>query len=39
MGDRWFEDALNDSRYIWLPVEFKENGDMEISFVSEWQLQ
>ena len=39
MGDRWFEDNLSDSRYIWLPVEFKENGDMEISFVSEWQLQ
>ena len=38
MGDRWFADALHDSRYIWLPIEFKENGDMEISFVSEWQL-
>lgn len=39
MGDRWFENDLSDSRYIWLPVEFKENGDMEISFVAEWQLQ
>ncbi len=39
MGDRWFSDKLNDSRYIWLPIVFKENGDMEISFVSDWRLQ
>ncbi|MCR4727705.1 MAG: glycoside hydrolase family 43 protein [Lachnospiraceae bacterium] len=39
MGDRWFADTLNDSRYIWLPIVFKENGDMEISFVSEWKLR
>ncbi|MCR5585336.1 MAG: glycoside hydrolase family 43 protein [Lachnospiraceae bacterium] len=39
MGDRWFADTLNDSRYIWLPIVFKENGDMEISFVSNWKLQ
>ncbi|MBR6359204.1 MAG: family 43 glycosylhydrolase [Lachnospiraceae bacterium] len=39
MGDRWFADTLNDSRYVWLPIVFKENGDMEISFVNEWTLQ
>ncbi len=39
MGDRWFSDKLNDSRYIWLPIEFKDNGDMEIRFVSEWSLK
>jgi hypothetical protein len=39
MGDRWFSDKLNDSRYLWLPVKFKENGDMELSFVAEWSLR
>ena len=39
MGDRWFSEKLNDSRYIWLPIVFKENGQMEISFVSEWSLK
>ncbi|MBP5153343.1 MAG: family 43 glycosylhydrolase [Lachnospiraceae bacterium] len=39
MGDRWFSDKLNDSRYLWLPVSFKENGDMELSFVAEWSLR
>jgi hypothetical protein len=39
MGDRWFADTLNDSRYIWLPIVFKDNGDMEISFVSNWKLR
>ncbi len=39
MGDRWFSDKLNDSRYIWLPVKFDESGNMSISFVSEWKLK
>ena len=39
MGDRWFADTLNDSRYIWLPVNFDDNGDMSISFVAEWKLK
>lgn len=37
MGDRWFADELSDSRYIWLPISFKEDGAMEISFVREWK--
>ena len=38
MGDRWFSEQLHDSRYIWLPLKFRENGDMELSFVNEWKL-
>lgn len=38
MGDRWNSDELNDSRYIWLPINFDENGRMSISFVDEWSL-
>ncbi len=36
MGDRWNSDELDDSRYVWLPVKFDEEGKMSISFVSEW---
>ena len=38
MGDRWNSDKLNDSRYIWLPVVFDENGNMSISYTEEWML-
>ncbi len=38
MGDRWNADNLTDSRYVWLPIDFDENGDMSFSFVSEWKL-
>lgn len=37
MGDRWNSDELNDSRYVWLPIEFDNEGKMSISFVSEWK--
>lgn len=39
MGDRWFANELSDSRYIWLPITFGEDGKMEISFVREWTLE
>ncbi len=39
MGDRWFSEKLNDSRYIWLPITFKEDGGMELSFTAEWELK
>lgn len=38
MGDRWFADELSDSRYVWLPISFGEDGRMEISFVREWKI-
>ncbi len=37
MGDRWNSDNLSDSRYIWLPVEFSEDGRMELRWVNEWK--
>ena len=39
MGDRWNEDDLSNSRYIWLPIEFDGQGGMSISFVDEWKLE
>lgn len=39
MGDRWFSDRLNDSRYLWLPLNFKDNGDMELTYTAEWTLE
>ncbi len=38
MGDRWNADDLTNSRYIWLPLEFAEDGSMSITYVDEWQL-
>lgn len=38
MGDRWFSNKLNDSRYLWLPIEFDESGKMTIKFVKEWAM-
>jgi hypothetical protein len=32
IADRWNKTNLRDSRYIWLPIQFKEN-----SFVVPWQ--
>lgn len=39
MGDRWNSDKLSDSRYIWLPVTFSENGEMELRWQEEWRYQ
>lgn len=38
MGDRWNANDLTNSRYIWLPLDFAEDGTMSITFVDEWQL-
>ena len=37
MGDRWKPDNLRDSRYIWLPIEWKE-GRMIIRWQDEWGI-
>lgn len=39
MGDRWNSDNLGDSRYIWLPVEFTEQGEMELRWRDEWKYE
>ncbi|MBP3568505.1 MAG: family 43 glycosylhydrolase, partial [Lachnospiraceae bacterium] len=38
MGDRWNSDDLANSRYIWLPISFDEEGHMSISYQEEWLL-
>ncbi len=35
-GDRWNEDELADSRYVWLPVEFEED-KLSISWEEVWE--
>lgn len=37
MGDRWNSDKLSDSRYIWLPITFSEDGEMELRWQNEWK--
>lgn len=39
MGDRWKSEELNDSRYIWLPVEFDDEGRMFIEWTDEFVLR
>ncbi len=39
MGDRWNSDNLGDSRYIWLPVLFDDEGKMSISWQDSWTLK
>lgn len=46
MGDRWSSSEvagtsgdLRDSRYVWLPVEFDQNGKMVLRYYDEWTLE
>jgi len=46
MGDRWSSPDvagttgdLRDSRYVWLPVEFDQNGNMMLKYYDEWTLE
>ncbi len=39
MGDRWNSEDLTNSRYIWLPVEFDEEGAMYLRYQEEWSLE
>ncbi|MGP4039867.1 FIMAH domain-containing protein [Gracilibacillus sp. D59] len=38
MGDRWNRNDLANSRYVWLPIEFGQNGELSIDWYNEWQL-
>ena len=38
MGDRWFSNNLRDSRYVWLPIEFDNEGYISIKKYSNWDL-
>jgi len=37
MADKWNPKDLRDSRYLWLPVQFK-NGEPYIDWMDEWKL-
>jgi hypothetical protein len=39
MGDRWFSSNLQDSRYIWLPVEISQTGTIKLQNRSNWTLE
>lgn len=39
MADRWKSDDLPDSRYIWLPIQFNDDGSISISFTKEWKYK
>ena len=38
MGDRWKPDDLEDSRYVWLPVEFPAEENLVLRRYSNWTL-
>lgn len=37
MADRWRPEELADSRYVWLPITFMEDG-IEIKWADRWDL-
>lgn len=39
MGDRWNAGDLSESRYVWLPVIFKEDGGIELKRYDNWKLE
>ncbi len=39
MGDRWNSEDLADSRYVWLPLTFTEDGRMVLEWQDEWRLK
>jgi hypothetical protein len=38
LGDRWTPENAIDGRYIWLPVQFNENGIPFLEWMNEWNL-
>lgn len=38
MADRWVPENAIDGRYIWLPIQFKENGAPFLEWMNEWDL-
>ena len=38
MGDRWTPENAIDGRYIWLPIQFNENGIPYLEWMNEWSL-
>ncbi|MBO1510692.1 family 43 glycosylhydrolase [Metabacillus bambusae] len=38
MGDRWNSSKLQDSRYVWLPIEFGQDDEIILQWYDEWKL-
>lgn len=38
MADRWMPENAIDGRYIWLPIQFNENGIPYLEWMDEWSL-
>lgn len=38
MADRWTPENAIDGRYIWLPIQFRENGIPYLEWMDEWNL-
>ncbi len=38
LADRWVPENAIDGRYIWLPIQFKENGVPFLEWINEWDL-
>ena len=38
MADNWRPKSLEDSRYIWLPIQFNEKGTPFIEWVERWKI-
>ena len=38
IADRWTPDNAIDGRYIWLPIQFGENGNPYLEWMDEWNL-
>lgn len=39
MGDRWNAGDLSESRYVWIPVEFKPDNKIELKRYENWTLE
>ena len=39
MADRWNPEDLKNSRYIWLPVTFNDDGSIALEYTEEWTLK
>lgn len=39
MADRWTPTTLSDSRYVWLPIEMKDDGKVEVKWYEKWNFE
>jgi beta-xylosidase len=38
LADRWFEKNLTDSRYVWLPLQVKDDSTLTLEWRDQWDL-